>query len=96
MDFSISWIYFSKRRCLKFNFYPVSIACLQLEIDRGKIQLLHLKANLPLFCTVKGAYFYMDAYKCNVVAVIKMGAYIHGMLILCGCILPDFTVFDLP
>ena len=34
-----------------------------------------------------GAYFCMGAYKCNVVVVIKMGAYIHGVLILCGCLL---------
>ena len=32
-----------------------------------------------------GAYFCMGAYKRDVVVVIKMGAYIHGMLILCGC-----------
>ena len=31
-----------------------------------------------------GAYFYMGAYKCDVVVVIKMGAYIHGVLILFG------------
>ena len=29
----------------------------------------------------------MGAYKCNVVVVIKMDAYIHGVLILCGCLL---------
>ena len=29
----------------------------------------------------------MGAYKRDVVAVIKMGAYIHGVLILCGCLL---------
>ena len=34
-----------------------------------------------------GAYFCMGAYKCDVVVVIKMGAYTHGMLILCGCLL---------
>ena len=34
-----------------------------------------------------GAYFCMGAYKCNVVVVIKMGAYIRGVLILCGCLL---------
>ena len=32
-----------------------------------------------------GAYFCMGAYKRDVVVVIKMGAYIHGVLILCGC-----------
>ena len=30
-----------------------------------------------------GAYFCMGAYKRNVIVVIKMGAYIHGVLILC-------------
>ena len=34
-----------------------------------------------------GAYFCMGAYKHDVVVVIKMGAYIHGVLILCGCLL---------
>ena len=29
----------------------------------------------------------MGAYKRDVVVVIEMGAYIHGMLILCGCLL---------
>ena len=33
-----------------------------------------------------GAYFCMGAYKRDVVAVIKMGAYIHRVLILCGCL----------
>ena len=31
----------------------------------------------------------MGAYKRDVV-VIKMGAYIHGVLILCGCLLSQF------
>ena len=37
-----------------------------------------------------GAYFCMGAYKCDVVVVIKMGAYIHGVFILCGCLLSRF------
>ena len=36
------------------------------------------------------AYFCMGAYKRDVVVVIKMGAYIHGVLILCGCLLSQF------
>ena len=43
---------------------------------------VHMGAN---FC--KGAYFCMDAYKRDVVVVIKMGANIYGVLILCGCLL---------
>ena len=45
-----------------------------------------------------GAYFCMGAYKRDVVLVIKMSAYIHGVFILCGCLFcvgayyPDFTV----
>ena len=35
-------------------------------------------------------YFHMGAYKRDVVVVIKMGAYIHGVLILCGCLLSRF------
>ena len=34
-----------------------------------------------------GAYFCMSAYKRDVVVVIKIGAYIHGVLILCECLL---------
>ena len=37
-----------------------------------------------------GAYFCMGAYKRDVVVVIRMGAYIHGVLILCGCLLSRF------
>ena len=37
-----------------------------------------------------GAYFCMGAYKCDVVVVIKMGAYIHGVLILYGYLLSRF------
>ena len=42
-----------------------------------------------------GAYFCMGAYKSNVVAVIKMGAYIHGVLISMGASYPDFTVCNI-
>ena len=35
----------------------------------------------------------MGAYKRDVVVVIKMGAYIHGVLILCGCLLSRFYVY---
>ena len=38
------------------------------------------------------AYFCMGAYKCDAVVVIKMVRYIHGVLILCGCISSQFTV----
>ena len=40
-----------------------------------------------------GAYFCMGAYKRDVVVVIKMGAYIHGVLILCGCLLYGITCY---
>ena len=33
----------------------------------------------------------MGAYKCDVVVVNKMGAYFHGVLVLCGCYHPDLT-----
>ena len=32
----------------------------------------------------------MGAYKCDVVAEMKMGPYIHGVLILCACLLSRF------
>ena len=49
-------------------------------------------ANLFLFAVPfhVGAYFCMGAYKRDVVVVIKVGAYIHGMLILCWCLLSRF------
>ena len=37
-----------------------------------------------------GAYLCMGAYKRNVVIVINMGAYIQGVLILCGCLSSRF------
>ena len=37
-----------------------------------------------------GAYFRMGSYKRDVVVVIKMGGYIHGVLVLCGCLLSRF------
>ena len=52
-------------------------------------------ANAPLFAWnwclfMWGAYFCNGAYKRDVVVVIKMGAYIDGVLILCGCLLSRF------
>ena len=38
-----------------------------------------------------GAYFCMNVHKRNVVVVIKMCAYIHRVLILCGCLLSQFS-----
>ena len=35
------------------------------------------------------AYFCMGAYKHNVVLVIKIGHYIHGVLVLCGCLVTE-------
>ena len=37
-----------------------------------------------------GAYFCMGAYKRDVVVIFKTGAYIYGVLILCGCLLSRF------
>ena len=74
----------------------MSIACLQSEIDTGeKIATTFEKAesaNSLQFAVYfhMGAYFCLGAYKRNVVVVIKMGAYIHGVLILCGCLLSQF------
>ena len=39
---------------------------------------------------MRGAYFCMDAYKRDMVVVITIGAYIHEVLILCGCLLSRF------
>ena len=43
-------------------------------------------ANLLLLAV----YFHMGSYKHDVVIVIKKGAYIYGVLILCGCLLSRF------
>ena len=37
---------------------------------------------------MRGAYLCMGAYKRDVVVI--MGAYIHAVLILCGCLLSRF------
>ena len=39
-------------------------------------------------------YFCMDAYKSDVVAEIKMGAYIHGCLFCVGAYYSDFMVIN--
>ena len=39
-----------------------------------------------------GCLFCMDAYKRDVVVVIKIGAYIHGCLFCVGAYYPNFTV----
>ena len=64
----------------EFHFYPVSITCLQLEIDTGKkiaatFEKSESANSLPFAVYFHmGAYFCMGAYKRNVVVVIKMGA----------------------
>ena len=66
------------------------IACLRSEIDTGEKYPLRLKkpnqqiyfrlcSNGCLF--MWGAHFCMGAYIWDVVVVIKMGVYIHGVLI---------------
>ena len=75
------------RPCLNFGFYPVLIACLQAEIDTGESSCYVRKAepanSLPFVVPFHvGAYFCMGAYQCNVVVVIKMDVYIHGVLII--------------
>ena len=72
---------------LKLCFYPVSIACLQSEIDIkvAMFEKADSANSLPF-----AVYFHMGAYKHDVVLVIKMSAYIHGVLILCGSLLSRF------
>ena len=49
--------------------------------------LVHLKSQISkLTCAVMSAFFCMHAYK-HVVAVVKMGPCIHGMLIFCRSLL---------
>ena len=84
---------FYQEALLKFC---VSIACLQVERDTGERHWRGAatfqkaeSANSLLFVApfYVGAHFCMGAYKPNVVVVIKIGAYIHGVLILCECLL---------
>ena len=94
-----SLICFIKQPCLYVSFYPMLIACLQSEIKyQRKLAAICLKSqisnSLPFACNgclfLWGAYFCMAAYKHNVVVIIKMGACIQGVLILCGCLLSGF------
>ena len=41
-----------------------------------------------------GAYFCVGAYKHAVVVVIKIGAYIHRVLIYVGAYYTDFTAYN--
>ena len=58
-----------------------------------------LNQQFTFICAITGAIFMwvacfrMGAYKHDVVVVNKVGAYIHGVLILCGCLYHDFTVY---
>ena len=76
------------------------IACLQSEINTGEVAATFEKkaesANLLPFTQngclfMWGAYFCIGAYKCDVVVVIKMGTYIHGVL-FCVAAYSDFMV----
>ena len=51
---------------------------------------LRSKSRISEYTSVCGT-FHMGAYKCNV--VIKIGAYIDGVLILCRCFFPNFTCY---
>ena len=71
----------------KFRFFPVLIACYKRRETLAKVAATFEKAesanSVPFAVPFHvGAYFRMGAYKCNVVVVIKMGAYIHGVLII--------------
>ena len=76
----------------------MSIACLQSERHWRKVAATFEKAKSAYSLQFAvyfhmGAYFCMSAYERVVVVVMRMGAYIHGVLILCGCLLyPNFTV----
>ena len=64
-----------------------------------KLAAMFKKSRITKFTPLKGAfscglmwgaYFCMGAYKCDVVIVMKMVPIIHGVLILCGCLLSRF------
>ena len=72
----------------KFKFYPMLIACLQLEIA------IHWRKVAAMFDKTESANslpfavpFHVGAYKRDVVVVIKMGDYIHGCLFCVGAYL---------
>ena len=52
------------------------------------------RGGVKVAVQVSHCLFCMGAYKRDVVVVIKMGAYIHGVLILCGCLLSRFYDVD--
>ena len=73
--FANSWLCFTKGPCLNFGCYPMSIACLQAEIDTGKHNYYVRKSRINKFTSFVvafhvGAYFCMGAYKHDVVVVI--------------------------
>ena len=93
--FANSWICFTKRSCQNFGFYPVSIACLQSKIYRQPLrskqpnQQIHFRFAQNGCLFMWGAYFWMGAYKCDVVVVIKMSAlYSRGAYFVWVLIIP--------
>ena len=90
--FANSWICLTKRPCLNFDFSSCvdSLPTIGGRHWRKAAAMFEKaeSANSLLFAVPfhVGAYFCMGAYKRDVV-VIKMGAYIQGVLILCGCLL---------
>ena len=82
----------------KSDFEDSSLFC-TVRMQYHKIRIL---STVPIFeiaatsvCTVMvpfhwGAYFFLGAYERDVVVVIKTGAHIHGVLVLCGCLLSRF------
>ena len=77
--FGNPWICSIKRPCLDFGFVSRVDSLLNRYIQKSQLSMW-------------GTYFCMGAYKCkrDVVAEINMGAYIYGVLILCGCLLSQF------
>ena len=71
--------------CYAFcNLVNIDVSCSIFIVVSGTV----LGCNGCLF--LRGAYFCMGAYKRDMVVVITIGAYIHGVLILCGCLLSRF------
>ena len=90
--FANSWICLTKRPCLNFIFL---IPCHWRKVP-ATFEKAESANSLPFAVHFHmGAYFCMCAYKCDVVVVIKMSAYIHdhGCLFCVGAYYHNFTVY---
>ena len=73
----------------KFGFYLVLIACLQSVKISRYVRNAKSANSLP-FAWYGCLLMWVPIFVLVLINVIKMGAYIHGVLISCGCLLSRF------